>query len=189
LRKIKVNGERASVPVNVELLMQPIIDEIRQQQIVYNWDETGLFYRSMPGYTLAKRGEDDGAGSKADKVRITAMLSVNGDGTKRDVIFIGKSNTAKGTNPDFWKQHGIQYFSNKSAWMNASLFNRLVKDFDSTLERPTILILDNFSGHNIDPDLSLQHVISLYLPPNTTSTTQALDAGIIRHSKFFFASS
>ena len=67
---LRVNGERASVPENVSLLMEPIIDKIRLMNIpinrIYNWDETGLFYRAMPKYTLAAEG-DDGAWAKESR--------------------------------------------------------------------------------------------------------------------------
>jgi hypothetical protein len=57
--------------------MAPIIDLIESSEIpirnIYNWDETGLFYRGLPRYTLAS-GDDDGAGTKEDKRRITVML-------------------------------------------------------------------------------------------------------------------
>jgi hypothetical protein len=92
---------------------------------------------------------------------------------------IGRSNTPRGTTPDFWKSNGVEYFANQSAWMTASIFNKLVRDFDASRTRPTILLLDNFSGHKIEDVNSLQFVIPVFLPPNTTSKTQPLDAGII----------
>ena len=43
------------------------------------------------------------------------------------------------------------------------------------------MILDNFSGHEVD--LALDHVKLLFLPPNTTSVSQPMDQGIIKNVK------
>ena len=59
MRKVRINGERASIPVNWEELMQQILQLISSENIpisrIYNWDETALFYRQMPKSTLAKK--------------------------------------------------------------------------------------------------------------------------------------
>lgn len=182
IRNLRVNGERASVPADVWISMAPIIAELERMNLpinrIYNWDETGIFYRALPKYTLAGMN-DDGAGAKEDRQRITALICANGDGSDTSVVLIGKSQTPRNTTPRFWADLGIQYFSNKSAWMNSLIFNKLLLDFDARCDSPTVLILDNFSGHNILDSTTLTHVIPIYLPPNTTSVTQALDAGII----------
>ena len=69
-------------------------------------DETGLFYRAFPKYTLAKKS-DDGAGRKEDKSRVTILFSVNGDGSDRNIYMIGKSKSPRGTSPELFRQHGI----------------------------------------------------------------------------------
>jgi len=45
------------------------------------------------------------------------------------------------------------------------------------------LILDNASVHGIASDLELKHLKIIFLPPNTTSMTQPMDAGIIQTIK------
>lgn len=183
---IRMNGERASLPGNIDELMIPILDIIQSSQIpisnIYNWDETGLFYRGMPRYTLAVE-EDDGAGSKQDKKRITAMLSVNGDGSDTTVVLIGTAKKPCGTNAKFWLDNNVDYYSNKTAWMTGEIFETLLQKFDKRMTGPTILILDNFSGHFIDMLGEYEYIIPLFLPPNTTSKTQPLDAGIISTCK------
>jgi hypothetical protein len=93
MRYIRVNGERASVPDSYEAELQITLDALSSLELpadrIYNWDETALFYRAMPNYTLAVHGEDDGAGAKENKLRITAMLSVNGDGSDKELVLIG----------------------------------------------------------------------------------------------------
>jgi len=48
-------------------------------------------------------------------------------------------------------------------------------------KRKILLLLDNFSCHKVD--LELSHVETLMLPPNTTSKCQPLDQGIIQNAK------
>jgi hypothetical protein len=63
----------------------------------------------------------------------------------------------------------------------------LLEDFDSKLTRPTVLLLDNFSGHIKDiQDVVLNHLEVIFLPANTTSKTQPLDAGIIASFKIHY---
>jgi hypothetical protein len=55
---LRVNGDRASVPENVNVIISKIVEKIRSLNVlvakIYNWDETSLFYRSMPAYMLAR---------------------------------------------------------------------------------------------------------------------------------------
>jgi hypothetical protein len=50
LRKVRINGERAALTINLEELMDPIRNTIASLNIpifrIWNWDETGLFYRN-----------------------------------------------------------------------------------------------------------------------------------------------
>ena len=167
-------------------IREKIINSLAGPADVWNWDETGLFYRSTPMGTLARKG-DDGAGAKGDKLRITLLLCVNGDGTKKEMVLIGKSAKPRGTSPEYWQSKGIKYYSNNKAWMNAKIFMELLEDFDSKLTRPTGLLLDNFSGHIKDlQDVVLNHLEVIFLPANTTSKTQPLDAGIIASFKMHY---
>ena len=147
-------------------------------------DKTGLFYREMPKYTLAKIS-DDGAGAKEDKSRITVLFSVNGDGSKKNIYLIGKSKTPKGVNKKFFDENNVEYFSNSSAWMDREIFTKIISEMDRNLNTPTIVIIDNFSGHKLTEPEKLKNIILVFLPPNT-SKTQPLDLGIISAFKFKF---
>ena len=183
--KVRINGERASLPSNDELMLE-IRTFIKKSGIpiknIYNCDETGLFYRSMPNYTHAET-HDDGAGGKRCKRRITLMFLVNGDGSDKQIIMVGTSKTPRGTSSEFFNSHDIKYFSNKNAWMTKEIFEKFLKDFDSRMKEPTILLLDNFSGHSFDVEDGYKYVIPLFLPKNTASSTQPLDGGIISSFK------
>ena len=63
--------------------------------------------------------------------------------------------------------------------MTREIFEDILLDFDSKLTEPVVLLLDNFSAHNIQSSVILKNVIPIYLPPNTTSKSQPFDAGII----------
>jgi DDE superfamily endonuclease len=162
--------------------MQPMLNAIRAQDIplecIYNWDETAMFYKQFPQYTLAKK-EDDGAGMKLDKSRVSLLMMVNGTGSYRKIVMIGKSKSPRNTSNEFWASHGIRYFSNATAWMTREIFQQLLIEFDSEMTKPVVLILDNFSGHKVSASLVLKYTMLMYLPPNTTSKTQPLDAGLI----------
>ena len=181
-RCLRVNGERASLPENYEELMRPVIQDLANKKYplnrFYNWDETGLFYKALPNYTLAKPG-DDGAGMKNDKSRISILAMVNGDGFYKEIILIGKSKTPRNTNRAFFESNRTKYYNNDSAWMTREIFEDILLDFDSKLTEPVVLLLDNFSAHNIQSSVILKNVIPIYLPPNTTSKSQPFDAGII----------
>ena len=63
--------------------------------------------------------------------------------------------------------------------------------FDSLMEWPTLLLMDNFSAHELGWDTfrgetateSLKWTIVMWLPPNATSLHQPLDQGIIQNWK------
>ncbi|KAI6648433.1 Tigger transposable element-derived protein 4-like [Oopsacas minuta] len=50
-------------------------------------------------------------------------------------------------------------------------------------DRKIAMILDNFSGH---PNLNLSHIKLFFLPPNTTSMTQPMDAGLSKNLKHYY---
>ena len=111
------------------------------------------------------------------------MIMMNGDGSYRKVVIIGKTKSPRNITPEFWKEFDIEYFSNKKSWMLREIFTKFLLDFDSQLNKKIILILDNFSGHKFNESVVLKNVVPCYLPPNTTSKTQPLDAGIICNIK------
>jgi hypothetical protein len=88
-RQIRINGERADLR-NIDISgMADIKSRIPALRLdandVYNIDETALFYRARPVYTLAQRN-DSGAECKIDKSRLTLVIRTNGDGSDRFLI-------------------------------------------------------------------------------------------------------
>ena len=92
-----LHGEGGEVDKNDPVLLQQL-DELMdlidtyEYQNMYNMDETGLFYRLLPRYTLLLSDEDDKtvSGKKIKKNRITLALCANVDGShKIDLALIG----------------------------------------------------------------------------------------------------
>ncbi|KAK1942309.1 Tigger transposable element-derived protein 6 [Phytophthora citrophthora] len=78
-------------------------------------------------------------------------------------------------------QHGFLYRNNKEAWMTGVLFRDWLREFNVDMKkqkRKVLLLIDNASSHSIT-GMSLSNVKVHFLPPNTTSKLQPLDAGII----------
>ena len=68
-----------------------------------------------------------------------------------------------------------------------------LKWFDSQMIRPTLLLMDNFTAHEIavdhvigeDASEQLRYTRVMWLPPNATSLHQPLDQGIIQNWKSY----
>ena len=153
---------------------------------VYNFDETGLFYRLEPNKTLAIGPV---LGTKRCKDRITIALCTNADGShKLKPFVIGKSAKPRCFPSKFDVQKLVTYRHNKKAWMTALLFRDFLLEFDRQMKaknRNVLLLLDNASSHSYK-DISLSNTTLEFLPPATTSHLQPLDAGIIQNFKVHY---
>ncbi len=80
----------------------------------------------------------------------------------------------------------VDYFWNKSAWMQTSIWNEYLKLLNQRmkgLNKHILLLVDNASVHNIENPSSLTNITFHYLPPNTIAHLQPADAGIINSFK------
>ena len=81
---------------------------------VYNADETGIFFWSLPDKTLEFKNKDC-HGGKQSKERITAMVCANMSGTdKHPLLVLGKSWKPRSFNNV--KSFPTEYDTNKKAW-------------------------------------------------------------------------
>lgn len=150
---------------------------------IFNADETGLFWKMSPDRTLAFRGEVCKGGKHA-KDRITLLVAASAKGEKLPLFAIGKSKR-----PHCFRgvlNLPVKYEANAKAWMNSELFEQWCRQLNATMKarnRKIALILDNFCGH---PLIELSNIKMFFLPPNTTSLTQPMDAGIIKNLKHFY---
>ncbi|XP_064424711.1 tigger transposable element-derived protein 6-like [Latimeria chalumnae] len=150
---------------------------------IYNFDETGLFYKLGPSGTLATAPV---AGHKKSKERITVALFCNASGTDlRKPIVIARAKRPRCFGKTFQPTLYTEYFSNAKAWMTSVIFQEIIRTFDRDLRfqgRQCILLLDNASSHAVT-GMQLTNLKLHFLPPCTTSSIQPLDAGIIRAFK------
>ncbi|SPO27760.1 related to transposases [Ustilago trichophora] len=186
LSQHKLHGEAGSVDQQFLDQQLPALKQLLhlyQPEDIWNADETGLFYSMPPVRTIATR---PAAGLKKDKTRITILFACNSTGSEKlEPFFIGKADQPRAFKRSTAAQLGIHYAANQKAWMTSSLFTSWLQHLDAhigqTPGRHILLLLDNFKGHgSTEKPLTELHNITIhFLPPNTTSRIQPLDAGII----------
>ena len=73
--------------------------------------------------------------------------------------------------------------------MTRDIFGHCLERFNNQMKlqnRKILLLLDNASGHGAIYNSEFPNVHIEYLPPNTTSHLQPMDAGIIRNLKLHY---
>ena len=154
---------------------------------VWNMDETGLFWKALPEKSLSERGKRCRGGKKA-KQRLTWAFFVNAGGGKEPPIVIGKSVRPRcfKTLKDMNRPYSCHYFANKKAWMTSEIFEEIVCELNRRMKRQKrkiILFVDNAPCHPPFPADHFSNIKLAFLPKNTTSRSQPLDAGIIKQWK------
>ena len=124
-------------------------------------------------------------GGKNAKQRITAAFFVNAEGVKGGLIVIGSSRLprcfAHLPNPSY--PCGARYFSNEKAWVRTEIMVTILTRLNNGVkieERNIILFLDNAPCHPPSLTDMFSNIKVSFLPKNTTSHIQPLDAGIIK---------
>ena len=151
---------------------------------VWNMDETGQFWKALPNKSLSESGRRCRGGKKA-KQRCTWAFFVNASGGKEEPVVIGRSAKPRcfkhlKDNTRLYKCH---YFSNKKAWMRTEVMVNILTKLNRRVRnegRSIILFLDNAPCHPPELKDQFSHIKIIFLPKNTTSKTQPLDAGIIK---------
>lgn len=180
----KIIGESASVDMSVVnnwfTTVWPDLRKNYGSTDIFNADETGLFYKLTPDKTLKFVGETC-AGGKMSKVRITVLVAANMSGTeKRKLLVIGKS-----ANPRCFKNKmlPVKYRANNKAWMTSNLFTEELLQWDAELQknkRKILLLVDNCPAH---PEVPLNQIKLVFMPPNSSSKLQPMDQGVIHSLK------
>lgn len=100
---------------------------------MFNVDETGLFYKCLPGKTLSFKG-DRCHGGKNSKLQLTELLGTNCTGTyKLKPFVIGKYNK-----PRCFKNFNnlpTGYTANTKAWTTSDVFNNSLKNLDKEMRK------------------------------------------------------
>jgi hypothetical protein len=188
IRQQRLHGEASSVDLVAMADALPLLKskcENYPPERIYNMDETGLFYRLEPDRSLATQRL---SGRKKDKERLSIAFCTNADGShKLNPLIIGKFakprcfiNVNLGNLP-------MTYRNNSKAWMLTTLFQDWLQKFDKEIAQKygnqrVLLLLDNCPSHKTD-GVVLSNTDVHFLPPNTTSKIQPMDAGIIMSFK------
>ena len=155
---------------------------------IWNMDESGCFFKALPDAGLVQKGKKAKGGKKSKQCFTTAFF-VSAAGQKIDEpIVIWKSKLPrcfKGLrNPS--RTGNVHYFSNSKSWMTSEIFETVLSKLNRKLvfeNRKVILFLDNATCHPESLDDHFFNIKIVFLPKNTTSRLQPLDAGIIRNFK------
>ncbi|XP_065653037.1 jerky protein homolog-like [Hydra vulgaris] len=162
-------GEGAEVDKDDPVLLQQLEDlysviKMYKPENVYNMDETGLFFRLLPKYSLL--------------IPTESLVTTRGS-HKIPCSMIGKAARLACIVGRTWP---IPYFCQKNAWMDVSIcwkwFNEVFyPEVKHKTGLPVLLLLDNVPGHfeAFEPNL----IKVVFFPPNCTSWKQPCDMGII----------
>ena len=199
-----LRGEAASAPVAEigpfrDRLCKIIKDEGLLLSQVYNMDETGLYWRSLPTNTQAITHARSQPGRKIDKSRISVLFGSNADGShKLTPVVVGYSAKPR-VLKDCMHDLPCHYYSSRKAWFTGDIFSHVFKrvvvpaiekyqmqELKLSSDRVrAVILLDNAPAHpHTDELVALGgRVRALFLPPNTTSVIQPMDQGIIQATK------
>ncbi|CAO3656452.1 unnamed protein product [Mucor fragilis] len=192
-------GENSSVDLTSANIVEQLskIEQLLEPydvKDIMNFDETGLYYEQQPTRTICQQPL---GGSKKSEDRFTVGLLTNYDGSyKGHPIAIGKHKTPKAASKkpllynrttNIGQTHYVEYHSSPSAWMTTDIFSKYVKRLNASFRYPkrdVAILVDNASVHKLKEEFSSIKLI--FLPANTTSKLQPLDAGIIANFKAQF---
>ncbi|KAG9486798.1 hypothetical protein GDO78_006932 [Eleutherodactylus coqui] len=179
LRKIKLTGEAASADTAAAQEFPTTLKETIEEgefspQQIFNVDETGLYWKKMPGRTYISKEGKSRPGFKPTKDRLTLLLGGNTPGDMKIKPFNRKAWVTLAMFQDWFYHHFIpeveRYCRDKNIRFNI------------------LLLLDHAPGHAPFLDDFHANVKVVFLPPNTTSLLQSMDQGAIATFKKYYLS-
>ncbi|XP_039590582.1 jerky protein homolog-like [Polypterus senegalus] len=198
ISQVKINGEiKSADTVAAEEFISKFQQFIEEQQLIeemiYNADETGLYYKILPDRTLAmKKDKTSKEGYKQIKDRVTMLFCCNWTGHhKLTSLCIGKFGSPRYFHYINMSSLPLDYDHSKNAWMTAAIFEKwfhqtFIPDVRRHLrskgtEPRACLLLDNCPAHPPAETMKSRDgkIFVYYLPKNATSKIQPLDQGFI----------
>lgn len=201
LHNIRITGEAASADTvaasNFPATLKAIIERGNYPpELVFNVDETGLFWKRMPKRTFISREEKRAPGFKAAKDRFTILLGGNANGDlKLKPLLVYHAKTPRAMKGVIKSSLPIIWEFNKKSWITRDIFQNwftthfcpYVKRYCdlNNFEPKALLLLDNAPSHpvNLSELITCIPVEIVFLPPNTTSLIQPMDQGAIANFK------
>ena len=110
------------------------------------------------------------SGTKKSKNRVTILLTFNATGSiKLPALFIHKYQTPRDLKGIDKSKLPVDYFWNKSAWMQTSIWNKYLELLNQRMKRRNrkiLLLVDNAPVHSVSNPELLTNITIHYLPPN-----------------------
>ena len=191
IKEVTVSGESGDVRLDtVESWKERLPELLRgyRKEDIWNFDETGCFWKALPDRGFGQKGKECKGGKKC-KQRLTVALMASAAGETETPVVIGMSERPrcfKGVD----KSHlPVKYFHQKKAWMSSQILDQVLSAFNQTMkakDRSILLLMDNAGCHPVYLKDKYSNIKTVYLPPNTTSKLQPLDLGIIQNFKVHY---
>ena len=191
VKERRVVGEAGDVSTETVTSWMERINELIESyslENIWNMDESGCFFKALLDKGLIEKGKQTKSGKKS-KQRLTVTFFVNAAGERVDqpiVIWKSKLPRCLKKLKDPSCPVNIHYFSNPKSWMTSEVMEAVLARFNRKLvleDRKFILFLDNATCHPEYMIRQFSQIKIVFLPKNTTSTLQPLDAGITQNFK------
>ncbi|KAB0804493.1 hypothetical protein PPYR_01463 [Photinus pyralis] len=158
---------------------------------IYNMDESGLQLNSRPGHVLAAKGSKavSTVTSTERGETITVIGCCNAEGTVLPPACIMKGKNKKPEFTDNMAPGSILYMSQKSAYINSTIFLEWLRDhfLPRKPAGKVLLILDGHGSHSTSIEMlnfcDSNDIILLCLPSHTTHYLQPLDRAVFKSLK------
>ena len=191
IREKQISGESLDIS---EVTVGSWIERLRELckgyhlKDVWNMDGSGCFFKALPSKGLAHQGKKC-KGRKTSKQRMTVAFFVSADGGKAGkpiVIWKSKKPHCFKRSNTALKLEQVFYFADTKSWMQINIMENVLDKLNNKMKvekRNVLLFLDNAPVHPEGLQGKYSNIKVVFLPKNTTSRLQALDAGIIKNFK------
>jgi len=193
VRTLRITGEKLSADAEAadkyKIEFEKMISSKRLTRAqVFNFDESGLYFKQIPKKTFAPKNVSQVSGTKKQIERVTIAACCNGDGSfKLPLLFIGKSKNPRCLKNENMNALPVVYKNQHNAWVDKDIFQSWfekdfvpnVKEFLKSRNLPleAVLVIDNCRSHKF---LKIDGIEVVFLAPNVTSIIQPLDQGILQ---------